>query len=166
MTAPLTSLKIALFDACSDGAGRLANRLNRSLGESGKVASVMTFDSVAPHLDISSFDAVFLRGLQNSPGVDLSWKAADKATRAALCKADAAYQVIYGNDDESLEQLIRAIEKLCTVPPVNTVPAHRKPRNTDDAAAWMWLCDKCSDPQCEHRLLTDLLELRQTRISV
>jgi hypothetical protein len=166
MTAPLTSLTIALFDASSDGALRPANRLSRSLAELGIDVSVVTFNAVAPDLDISTFDAVFLRGLQNSAGADMSQNADDEAIRAALCKADAAYQVIYGNDDESLEQLVRAIEKICAAPPITTIQPHRKNRSTEGVTPWVWLCDKCSDPVCEHRLLSDLLKQRKTPLSV
>jgi hypothetical protein len=30
---------------------------------------------------------------------------------------------------------------------------------------WVWMCEKCSDPQCEHRLLTALLAQRDSAAS-
>ena len=33
-------------------------------------------------------------------------------------------------------------------------PARKRP------TPWVWSCEKCSDPQCEHRLLTALLAQR------
>jgi hypothetical protein len=157
----VTSLKIAFFDSSFAGASGTAARLQQSLTESGIDARVMPFNGVATELDMARFDAVFLRGLQKSADADMSLKAADNALRTALGNADAAYQVIYGNDDESLEQLILAALKLCAAPSVNTAQGHRENRT----APWVWLCDKCSDPQCEHRLLSDLLAQRQPQLN-
>jgi hypothetical protein len=157
----VTSLKIAFIDASFASASNTAARLQQSLTESGIDALVMPFDGVAPEVAIARFDAVFLRGLQQSAATDLSSRAADQALRVALGKAGAAYQVIYGNDDESLEQLMLAALKLCAPPPLNTAQGHRENRNTP----WVWLCDKCSDSQCEHRLLSDLLAKRQPQLS-
>jgi hypothetical protein len=165
MTAPLTSMKIALFDADSDGACRLASSLNCVLAESGMDARVMALGAVNADLDISSFDAFFLRGLRSSGSANVALQASDQAMRAALRQAETSYQVIYGSDDESMEQIVRAIKKISAAAPVTAVLSQQKTRNTDDAAAWLWLCDKCSDPQCEHRLLTGLLEKRKAGLT-
>jgi hypothetical protein len=171
---PVTSLTIALFDARYAGhaceSGRVG-RLKRSLNDLGIDANVMTFDSVATDLDVSGFDAFFLRGVQSSDTPDLSLQAADDALRAALHKAEIGYQVIYGSDEELLQQMtqliqvMRAIGNPVTARPIAAAVSNQKPASTDRTAPWVWLCDKCSDPQCEHRLLTDLLEQRQTRLT-
>jgi hypothetical protein len=161
MTAPLTSLTIGLFDARSADTSSRGGRLKRSLSDAGIDVRVMTFDSVAPDLDISGFDAIFLTGLQSSDNADLPSQAADNALRAALCKAEIAYQVIYGSDEESLAQMMSAIENLISAGPTTAVLSNQKPRSNDGTAPWIWVCDKCSDPLCEHRLLSDLLEQRQ-----
>ena len=157
--------KVAIFDACPDGASRLARRLSQSLAESGISTRVMAFDFVALNLDTSGFDAIFLRGLQSRATADLSRQAADDSIRTALRLSETPFQVVYGSDVQSLEQVMRAIENIGTVPPVTAAPSIQKNRSLNGAFPWVWLCDKCSDPQCEHRLLTDLLEQRQTRIS-
>lgn len=165
MTSPLMPLKIALFDAGLVGASGSAAGLSRLLAESGIAAHVMAFDAVTPDIDASGFDSVFLRGLQSPASADLSRQAADDSIRTALRLSETPFHVVYGSDAQSLEQMMRAIENLGTVPPITAAPSIQKPRSLNGAAPWVWLCDKCSDPQCEHRLLTDLLEQRQTRIS-
>jgi hypothetical protein len=163
MTALLTSLKIGLFDACSAHTSSRGDKLKRSLTDSGIDACVMTFESVAPELDISGFDAIFLSGLQSSDNADLPNQAADNALRSALCKAEIAYQVIYGSDEESLARMLSAIENLVSARPT-VAPSTQKPRSNEGTAPWVWVCDKCSDPLCEHRLLSDLLAQRQKPI--
>jgi hypothetical protein len=162
----LTPLKIALFDACFGGASRLAHTLDRSLANSGRGALVVAFDAVAPDLMTSDFEAIFLRGLQSSGSAYFSRQAADESIRAALRQAGAPYQVLYGSDDEALAQVMRAIEKLDPARSTTAVQAKQKVRSMESAAPWVWLCDKCSDPQYEHHLLTALLEQRQTRHAV
>ena len=98
--------------------------------------------------------------LQNaSPADKQNQEAADAAIRAALIDAQIAFQVLYGSRDERLAQAIEAIESLL---PAQTRPQPQHPPETKKP--WVWLCDKCSDPQCEHRLLTDLLASRTRQI--
>jgi hypothetical protein len=162
---PLTSLAIALFDACSGGASRLAESLSRTLAESGIDARVMAFDAVTPNLRTAEVSAVFLRGLGSSARAGLSLQAADDSLRAALSSAGAAYQVLYGSDAESMAQVLGAIQNPGTARSATAIQSKQEPRSSLGPAPWVWLCDKCSDPQCEHRLLTALLEQRQTGIS-
>jgi nicotinamide riboside kinase len=68
----------------------------------------------------------------------------DTLLRRSLTQAEMPFQVIYGMGDERLKQALAAL----SAPPSQT-PSHRKP--------WVWACDKCSDPACEHKLLSDLL---------
>ena len=166
MTSPLTPLRIALFDAGLIGASGSAASLNWLLAESGIAARVMAFNAVTPDIDVSGFDSVFLRGLQSPANGDLLRQTADESIRAALQLSETPFHVVYGSDEEALTQVMRAIENLGTVPPITATPAIQNTRSLDGTAPWVWLCDKCSDPQCEHRLLTDLLEQRQTRISI
>jgi nicotinamide riboside kinase len=78
----------------------------------------------------------------------------DTLLRRSLTQADVPFQVIYGMRDERLGQALAAISALQT-PETRLetasaqTPIPRKP--------WVWACDKCSDPACEHRLLSDLL---------
>ena len=78
----------------------------------------------------------------------------DTLLRRSLTQGDVHFQVIYGTGDERLRQALSALGTL-TSPAAKSesapaeTPSPRKP--------WVWACDKCSDPVCEHRLLSDLL---------
>jgi nicotinamide riboside kinase len=73
----------------------------------------------------------------------------DALLRQTLLQAQIPFQVIYGLGEERLAQALSALKRSPAVR-----EARRKP--------WVWACDKCSDPACEHRLLSDLLASRQT----
>jgi nicotinamide riboside kinase len=68
----------------------------------------------------------------------------DTLLRRSLIQAEVPFQVIYGVGDELAGQALAAV----SATPAKT-SCQRKP--------WVWVCDKCSDPGCEHRLLSDLL---------
>lgn len=72
----------------------------------------------------------------------------DALLRSTLVQARLPFQVIYGLGEQRLAQALAALGK-----PAAESGAGRKP--------WVWVCDKCSDPVCEHRLLSDLLASRQ-----
>jgi hypothetical protein len=94
----------------------------------------------------------------NQPAADQpAQQAADTAIRAALIDAQIAFQVLYGSHEERLTQAREAIENLL---PAQTRPQPQPQHRPETKKPWVWLCDKCSDPQCEHRLLTDLLASR------
>ena len=97
------------------------------------------------------FDHRLLLGLDLAPSaLALQIQSAEERSRMdtllrhSLTQAGLPYQVIYGTGDERLKQALTAV----SAPPTQT-PSPRKP--------WVWACDKCSDPACEHRLLSDLL---------
>ena len=73
----------------------------------------------------------------------------DTLLRRSLTQANLPFQVIYGQGDEQLGQALAALSA-----PPTTTSRPRKP--------WVWACDKCSDSDCEHRLLSDLLASRQS----
>ena len=72
----------------------------------------------------------------------------DTLLRSTLVQAGLPFQVIYGLGEQRLAQALAALGK-----PAAESGAGRQP--------WVWVCDKCSDPVCEHRLLSDLLASRQ-----
>lgn len=75
----------------------------------------------------------------------------DGLLRRSLTHAKLPFKVIYGVGDERLRQALAALDSAAAKPdsPAAEKSSSRKP--------WVWACDKCSDPACEHRLLTDLL---------
>lgn len=156
----MTVLKIALTGAANTGKSQLAAALNRALQASEENAFVVVVANTPALLaGLARNDLTLLMGLQ-TPGKSQfptgTQEAEDLFIRAALAHAAVPYRVIYGTGEERLAQALQATERL--------LPRAGKPsRLSSDAnkpSAWVWLCDKCSDPQCEHRLLTALLTQR------
>jgi nicotinamide riboside kinase len=102
-------------------------------------------------------------------GLDLPWVAdglqregphvrepVDTLVRAGLAKAGVSYRVIYGDGPARLEHALDALHSV--------LPDERRLRAREDASAktrggqaWTWVCEKCGDAACEHRLFTGLL---------
>lgn len=98
-------------------------------------------------------------------GLDLPWVAdglqrdgphvrepVDALVREALARADVPYRTVYGRGEE---RLVNAVTAIGPWVPGLTAP---RPAPTAASRAWAWTCDKCSDPDCEHRLFTSLTE--------
>ncbi len=101
-------------------------------------------------------------------GLDLPWvpdglfrdgpalrAATDAVLRRELQAAGVPFQTLYGPLELRVQQALRAIGSALQRP--------LTPQN----AAWEqgrrpWNCEKCSDPDCEHRLFTQLLQQRST----
>ncbi len=107
-------------------------------------------------------------GLTLLMGLDLPWvpdglfrespavrEATDAAIRHQLQAASLPYQTVYGQGEARSRQALRAIGAALgqALTPSDPVwPQGRRP----------WNCDTCSDPDCEHRLFTQLLSQRPT----
>ena len=92
-------------------------------------------------------------------GLDLPWIAdglqrdgpqvrepIDTLLRAKLAEGGVPYKVIYGVGEERVGNAMSAI---------GTSLLPEAPQNV---SGWTWSCDKCSDPACEHRLFSRLLQ--------
>lgn len=102
-------------------------------------------------------DLTLLMGLNRSD--TLTGSAADQADqslRRHLNDTRQPYQVLYGMLDEQLAQAVRILHVHQRTSPCAPAKTPTQPK----AAPWRWACDKCSDPACEHQLLTDLLARR------
>ncbi len=85
----------------------------------------------------------------------------DALLRAALGRAGIAYQVIYGLGSVRWQNALNALNALLPSGKPGLAPAADTPEvNRLDNTKWVWACDTCSDPQCERRLLSDLLTKR------
>lgn len=91
-------------------------------------------------------------------GLDIEWVAdglqrdgahvrepVDALVRGALDRAGIPYRVVYGQGAERLANALGAID--AALAPRPAAPAN-----------WSWACEKCGDPQCEHRLFSGLLD--------
>ncbi len=90
-------------------------------------------------------------------GLDLPWVAdglqrdgphvrepVDALLRAALGRAGLPYRVVYGHGTQRLDNALFAIKAF------RRTGTETRP----------WTCEKCADPECEHRLFTGLLASR------
>jgi hypothetical protein len=151
-------VKIAIAGAPSSGKSPLAAALGHALQLSGRQAEITVANPpFAP--DLASHDLVLLTGLEAAPqahsaaaSTAAAQLAADQLIRAAFASAGIAYRVMYGTADQRLAQALDAIN-----PPT---PQCANAARRGSKGAWTWVCDKCSDPICEHRLLSDLLAQR------
>ncbi len=96
-------------------------------------------------------------------GLDLPWVAdglhrqgpqvredVDGCLRAELARAAVPYRVIYGDGTQRLDSALAALD----------APAKTKTAPPRGDAAWVWSCEKCSDPECEHKLFSRMLRPR------
>lgn len=103
-----------------------------------------------------TFDLTLLTGL------DLPWVAdglqrdgphvrepVDALIRAALLRGNINYQVVYGAGTSRLENALTCLGLGKSVAQItqDTTTSNRK----------LWVCERCSDPDCEHRLFTSLI---------
>ena len=81
----------------------------------------------------------------------------DTLVRAALARAKLSYAVVHGSGAERLANAWNAIVSIAGNEgrPRTRVKSDAKP------ASWSWPCEKCSDPECEHRLFSDLIARRE-----
>lgn len=95
-------------------------------------------------------------------GLDLPWVAdglqrdgphvrepVNRLVREGLHQAQVPYQVVYGAGPGRLAGALHALAGL-------GIQAGPGPDRGRDGRPWAWSCEKCSDPECEHRLFTGL----------
>jgi nicotinamide riboside kinase len=89
-------------------------------------------------------------------GLDLPWIAdglmrdgphvrepVDALVRSILRESDIPFRVVYGRGPDRLAHALDAIGA---------------GEGRAEAGNWAWNCEKCSDPQCEHKLFTRMLD--------
>jgi nicotinamide riboside kinase len=95
-------------------------------------------------------------------GLDMPWQAdgiqrdgahargpVDALLRVRLSDAQIGYQVVYGLDAQRLQNAIYCIAAPATFQRATGQNATKK---------WAWVCDKCSDSVCEHRIFSQLTQ--------
>jgi nicotinamide riboside kinase len=104
----------------------------------------------------AGYDATLVTGL------DLPWVAdglqrdgphvrepVDALVRAALRKAQVPYQVVYGSGPARLQSAVSALARM-------GIGSEDPQRLAEARRPWTSACEKCSDPECEHRLFRGL----------
>ena len=166
MNSPRGPLEgIVLLGAPGTGKTRLAQALGLALGDRHPpVQPRMTESAIAPNIAAAPGIVTLLMGLDLSASASRASEAADHRLRQALAASGTGYQVIYGSGPERLRNALLALQ---TVMGLEARPALASPPEGQGTisrpAKWVWACDKCSDPVCEHRLLSDLLAARAPR---
>ena len=154
----MSVLRVALLGATSARKAALHQALVRALEGAAKPVCVDNLPLLESTTGIA-FDVRLLVGLGlHDTGPEA--QAAELSIRQALAPSGQDYQVLYGTPAECLAQALAMIDCRTGGTPVRqtSAPASSSP---GQKRAWVWNCDKCSDPQCEHRLLTGLLATRQ-----
>ena len=159
-------LQIMLLGAAGTGKTRLAADLRTALlSHESAAAGLLITDSPAlaslslipgkhdrpahAHLRLMGLDLPARRGEH------LSQAAADLDLRQTLCQASLPYSVVYGLGAVRLHNALNALHITLSgsVLPETVVSDRQRP--------WVWVCDGCSDPGCERRLLSALLAKRR-----
>ena len=81
----------------------------------------------------------------------------DARLRAALARAGVPFSVVHGSGAQRLASAWNAINLVAD----SADGASDGGRFSSEGGGWVWRCDKCSDPACEHRLFSDLVAQRQ-----
>ena len=100
-------------------------------------------------------------------GLDLPWVAdglqrdgahvrepVDALVRAALDGAGISYRIVYGNGTARLDNALFAINSVASCGGILGAQAIFRSENVISRP---WACEKCSDPECEHKLFSGLL---------
>lgn len=165
-------LNIALLGACPAQLSELAAALEQAANaQPPQMMRLTVADAGALPDSFAGFDLVLLAGLETFspaqcmevPGaVPEDLQAADRLIRAALALAGVSYRVLYGTASERLAHALHAMQGL--LPAASRARQASRPGDAKKPI-WTWMCDKCGDPGCEHRLLTALLAQRDSASS-
>jgi hypothetical protein len=139
---------IILLGAPGYGASDLAAALQAQLTAPYKALALSEVSAASasppPHL-------ILLLGLDGP--LDAAARAWDAECRTRLAAQGHSFQVLYGAPTERLQAALRAV--------ATALPhalRHGLPPSVGERATRLrnWNCEKCSDPECEHRLFTAL----------
>lgn len=102
-------------------------------------------------------------------GLDLPWvpdglqrdaaqprEPVDALLRSLLQRAAVPFQVVYGTGPLRLQGALLALAAAGVVPAAITASNAAR----EAQRPWVWACEKCSDPSCEHRLFSQLQQGR------
>lgn len=89
-------------------------------------------------------------------------EAIDAQLRAALESAGVPYRVVYGRDERRINNALNAIQNIALQADVfGTRPTSDTKVENRPLRLRAWDCEKCSNPECEHRLFTALMDHRR-----
>jgi hypothetical protein len=135
-------MKIGICGATQSGKTWLARALADALASVSPRAEIS--DGIPPG-ETKTFDLILLMGM-DLPSVNPERECEDTLLREALALSGAGFTVVYGRGAARLTNALWAMQARQPAPASPSKPA----------PAWHWVCDKCSDPVCEHRLFSRL----------
>ena len=135
--------RVGILGAPRTGRTQLAAELSAHLANPGVTA--LAIAEIGPE-GLAACDSALLMGL-DLPSAAGS-EAEDARLRTLLLSAGVPFQIIYGHGAQRLHAALRALDLV------------ERQDERSAGRAWTWVCDKCSDPACEHRLFTRLKESR------
>ncbi len=139
-------MKIAILGAPGTGKTALAVAL-RTNSDPAKPLDIHDSPSLAD--GPTQWDLVLLMGLDlPAPAATVAQRQhIDRQLRARLAHRALAHATVYGQGPHRAQHALQAIQFHRCEPSALQSPASR----------WKWACEKCSDPECEHRLFSALL---------
>ena len=171
-TPPPASLpSIALLGAPHTGTEALARALRARIPpESAQIvvvpAALAAPPQAQPALALPAATLTLLMGLDlPCPAEDRAIQEAfDAQLRGALQLAGVTYRVIYGQGRTRVANALNAIQSIATNAfPIGGEGIFDVENGMRAQRLRAWNCEKCSDPACEHRLFTSLVDQRQAR---
>ncbi|MFN4118389.1 hypothetical protein [Acidovorax sp.] len=132
---------------------------------SGAVAAALELHQRAQLTLLMGLDEAPPSHWQVPPGTShgMSQEACDALLRAALANAGVVFHVVYGQGKRRVDTALNAIKSIAfSAYPESARAGFDTNINTEDAnprrvRLRAWDCEKCSDPECEHRLFTALV---------
>ncbi|MDM0113397.1 ATPase [Variovorax sp. J22R133] len=94
-----------------------------------------------------------LSTIEDTAGPNDARESADRLLRAALARGGVGYSVLHGDAAARLEAAWSLVQRRLKLPGTADASTSR--------TEWNWTCDKCSDPVCEHRMFSSLLDKRR-----
>lgn len=162
-------MKIAILGAKGSGKTWLAKALFLAFAEMSTDATpALDILKSASPVAVAPVDLILLMGLdlplsatEAASGRQDSREAQDAQLRANLARVGAVFHVVYGTGAARLENALAAIRRM-NAPYLEAYYAYSARENglfsSKTPVKWQWNCDKCSDPDCEHRLFTSLTQ--------
>jgi nicotinamide riboside kinase len=145
MSSPL---RIAVLGAAGSGKTQLTQQLQAELASSAVLAEAPATDALLGALT-RHFDLALLMGLDlNAHCQAPAQRHSDQALRAALAQQDMPFATVYGRGATRPAHALQAVR----------FHLRDTPQPPQPASHWRWPCEKCSDPACENRLFTALLQ--------
>jgi nicotinamide riboside kinase len=137
-------LRIAVLGAAASGKTLLTQQLQAALASTAVLVDAPSTDALSHH-----FDLVLLMGLDLKSHTEASaLRQTDQALRAALTQQAMPFATVYDTGAARCANALQAVRFHMR----DTAGLPQAP------SRWRWPCEKCSDPACEHRLFTALLQ--------